>query len=175
MQADEQVGLVVVRHGRPIVERHVAVLVSRQQHADAEPAFDRRLDSPRDGQREILFLGAALPLTPSSSPPCPGSIAIVLRPGACCAERGRIAGLAPAPARELPRRRGGVGCGDVRSIVSRIVVSIGCEVARNAAKRGPRSTAIVVASTTRTFCTRLCAGCGREQRVGRRRARRRRT
>ena len=42
VQADEQVGLVVVRDRGALVERHVAVVVARQQHADAEPRFDAR-------------------------------------------------------------------------------------------------------------------------------------
>ena len=93
-----------------IVDRHAAVVVARQQHADAEPRFDRRLDAARDGERQILFLRAARrPSTPSSSPPWPGSIAMVRIGGAGCAERGRqlraaVCGAAAAAA-ALARRR----------------------------------------------------------------------
>ena len=59
VQADEQIGLVVVGHRRPLVDRHVAVVVSRQQHADAEPRFDGALDASRDRQRQVFFLRPA--------------------------------------------------------------------------------------------------------------------
>ena len=81
VQADEHIGLVVVGHRRPGVERHVAIVLSGQEHADAEPALDRGFDLARDRQRQIFLLGAVSPRTPSSSPPWPGSSAMVRREG----------------------------------------------------------------------------------------------
>ena len=59
VQADEQIGLAVVGDRRALVDRHAAVVVSREQHPDAEPRFDRRFDSPGDGEREVFLLGPA--------------------------------------------------------------------------------------------------------------------
>ena len=37
----------------------VCIVVARQQHADAEPRLDRRLQPPRDAQRDVLLDRAA--------------------------------------------------------------------------------------------------------------------
>ena len=59
MEADEDVGLVVIRCCGALVDRHVAIVVSRQEHADAETRLDRRFQPPRDGEGQVLFLRAA--------------------------------------------------------------------------------------------------------------------
>ena len=58
VQADEEIGLVVVGERRPPIDRHVLVAVAREEHAQAHAALDRRLQSPRHLQREILLLRA---------------------------------------------------------------------------------------------------------------------
>ena len=58
VQADEQIRLVVVGHRRPIVDRHAAVVVARQQHADAEARLDRGLDAAGERQRQVFLLRA---------------------------------------------------------------------------------------------------------------------
>ena len=62
MKADEQIRLVVVCHRCPFVDRHIPIVVPREEHANAETAFDGGLDAPRDGQRQLFFhsgVGAA--------------------------------------------------------------------------------------------------------------------
>ena len=101
VQADEEVGLVVVGHRRPFVERHVVVVLPRQQHADAEPAFDRRLEAAGNGEREIFFFRPAGP-RPSSSPPCPGRS----RPSeGLRADRAQVVPAMPAARTALSERR----------------------------------------------------------------------
>ena len=58
VQADEEIGLVVVGDGGPVVERHVAVVVSRQQHANAEPRLDGGFDAAGDRERQVLLFRA---------------------------------------------------------------------------------------------------------------------
>ena len=70
VQAQEQIRLVVVRDRRALVERDVAVIVSREQDADAEPCLDDPFRAARDGERQILFLRALCA-------PCPFIVAAV--------------------------------------------------------------------------------------------------
>ena len=58
MKADEEIRLVVVRHGGPIFEGQIAIVVSRQKHAHAQPRLDGRLDAPGDSQSEVLLFRA---------------------------------------------------------------------------------------------------------------------
>ena len=59
MKADEEIGLVVVGDRRALVEADRPVGVARQQRADAEPALDRRLQTPRDGERDVFLQRSA--------------------------------------------------------------------------------------------------------------------
>ena len=154
VQADEQIRLVVVGDRRALVDRHAAVVVSRQQHAEAEARLDRRLRRAARPRASGPFPSRRpRSSTPSSSPPWPGSIAIVRNGRRRLAERRRQIG------RRL--RRGGAGAaaggvglrGDEVDRPAACVVSTGWLAALNPAKRGPRSTASVVASTRRTART----------------------
>ena len=62
VQADEEVGLVVVGKRRAIVVVDGAVVVAREQHAHAEPGFERGLEQAGDRQRDVLLERAAGPL-----------------------------------------------------------------------------------------------------------------
>ena len=103
--------------------------------------FDRGFQPPRDGERQVLLERAARSAcAPSSSPPWPGSIAIVRIGERGCAS----AGSSPAAAAAPWRRRGVVGLRgdhvDGRAAargVDRFAWSPG-----SAPKRGPRSTAM---------------------------------
>ena len=55
VDAEEHVGATVVGKRRSIVERHGAIVVARQEHLEAEPAFDQRAQAPRDRQRDLFF------------------------------------------------------------------------------------------------------------------------
>ena len=50
VQAEEQVGLVVVGERRALIERDGLIAFAREQHADAEPRLERRLQPSRDRQ-----------------------------------------------------------------------------------------------------------------------------
>src|SRR5213593_2115038 len=58
VQADEQIGLVVVGDGRAFVDWHVAVIVSRENDADTQAPFDCRLHAPGDTEHQVLFFRA---------------------------------------------------------------------------------------------------------------------
>ena len=58
MKADQQIRFVVVGEGRAAIDRDGLVPLPRQQDAEADAAFNRRFQSPRDLQRQIFFLGA---------------------------------------------------------------------------------------------------------------------
>ena len=55
VQTDEEIGLVVVGDRRAVVERHVPVIVAREQDAKTEPSFEQGLHAPRHGQGQVLF------------------------------------------------------------------------------------------------------------------------
>ena len=57
VQADEQIGLVVVGEGGALVEIDGAVVLARQQRAHAEPRLERALEQAGDGQRDVLLEG----------------------------------------------------------------------------------------------------------------------
>ena len=59
VQADEEIRLVVVGDRGPVVERQVAIVVSGEQHADAEPRLDGRLDAAGDRERQVFLFRAA--------------------------------------------------------------------------------------------------------------------
>ena len=64
MNADEQVRLVAVREGRPLVEREVAVPIARQDHADPETCLQQLSKTPANGQHDAFFERAALAFRP---------------------------------------------------------------------------------------------------------------
>ena len=146
MQADEQIGLVVVGDRGPLVERHVPVVVSREQHANAEPRLDGGLEAARDGQRQVFLitpLGALDAVV----------LAAMARIDRDRPNRRRLAGRATAAGREAAAATGGAGAwrGFGRPPPpGRSSAASSCRpavlVARNPAKRGPRSTPSVVAS-----------------------------
>ena len=55
VQADEQVRLVVVGHGRALVEADGLIGVAREDDARAQAGLDGRLQPPRDAERHVLF------------------------------------------------------------------------------------------------------------------------
>ena len=50
MKADEQIGLVVVGDGRALIETDGVVAITGEDHAHAQPSFERRLQPPRDAE-----------------------------------------------------------------------------------------------------------------------------
>ena len=144
VQADEQIGLVVVRDRGALVDRHVPIVVSRQQDADARAA----LRSPPFARRAMASVRSF------SFAPFGALDAVVLAAVAGIDRDGVNRGRRLAEGRR--QRRGG-GCGGgvagggagvavglappAASITSRVVVSTGWLVAWKPAKRGPRSTA----------------------------------
>ena len=59
VEADEEVGLVVVGERRALVEFDGSVGVARQDHPHAEAGLERRLQPARDAQRHVLLERAA--------------------------------------------------------------------------------------------------------------------
>ena len=55
VEAEEEIGLVVVGDRGPLVERHEPVVVAREKYADAEARLDQRLEAARDRQRQVLL------------------------------------------------------------------------------------------------------------------------
>ena len=55
VQAEEQVGLVVVGERGPLIDRDVLVAVAREQHAHAETALERGLQPACDRERDVLL------------------------------------------------------------------------------------------------------------------------
>ena len=62
VEADEEVRLVVVGERRALVEVDGGIAVARQDHAHAQPRFERGLQPPRDAERDVLFERAAGPV-----------------------------------------------------------------------------------------------------------------
>ena len=163
VQADEEIGFVVVGDGGAIVERQLAIVVAREQDANAEPRLDGGLDAAGDRERQVLlfraagafhaFVGAAMARIDRNRLNGGDRGVRVRAEGRGTAAAGREAGAAGLAGEASDAAA-------ITSIVRRIVVSTGSVVARNPATRGPRSTPSVVASTTRTLRTRLCGPCG---------------
>ena len=76
------------------VQRHEVVVVARQVGAHVRLAVDQRLEPARDAQHHVLSRRPLLPIAPGSSPPWPGSSAMVSM-------------LAASGGRRLGRRIGG--------------------------------------------------------------------
>ena len=55
VDADEQIGLVVVGERCAGVERHGGIAVAREEDARAESRLERRLDAPRNRERDVLL------------------------------------------------------------------------------------------------------------------------
>ena len=77
MQADEQVGLVVVRHRGALVKSDGRVAVAGENHAEPQAVLRARLSSRRATLSVTCFSSVPDgPLAPSSVPPCPASMTI---------------------------------------------------------------------------------------------------
>ncbi len=59
VDAEEDVGLMVVGERRPIVVRDDAVVFAREEHPQAEAAFDQRAQPARHRERDVLLERAA--------------------------------------------------------------------------------------------------------------------
>ena len=77
VKADEEVGLVVVRHRRALVRPIVRSPSRVSRRADAEFALDRRLQPPGDGERDVFSSVPAGPGRPELVAAMPGSITMV--------------------------------------------------------------------------------------------------
>jgi hypothetical protein len=120
VQADEEVGLVVVGERRAVVVQHDAVVVSREQHADAEARIEHASQAARDVEHQVLLEHAAGPARALFLAAMPGidhdrAQAWRLRAGIASAMTGvKAAPPPPVPAGDAgaPRKKGGGGgCG----------------------------------------------------------------
>jgi hypothetical protein len=64
VQADEQIGFVVVGNRGAVVERHIAVVVPGEQHSNAEPCLDGGLEAAGDRERQLFLFRPARPCHP---------------------------------------------------------------------------------------------------------------
>ena len=55
MDADEEIGFLAVGVRGSLVERHATVVVTRQEHAETQAPFDRRAETTRDRESDVLF------------------------------------------------------------------------------------------------------------------------
>ena len=80
VEADEEVGLVVVGERRALVEIHRGIAVAGQDHAHAQPRFEAAFR--RRATLSVMFFSSVPPgpCAPSSVPPWPASTTIVRMP-----------------------------------------------------------------------------------------------